>query len=99
MHKILVVVSSFLLVTPVVGQESGHRSGHVVGQRPGHPIPFPPHRPNDLVPPAIIPFVDGTYYTYSCSIRSCTPMPLHDCYDELVGYDRRGREIWQEICY
>ena len=33
------------------------------------------------------------YYGYQ---RYYQPQP--DCWDEMVGYDRRGREVWQRFC-
>jgi hypothetical protein len=33
------------------------------------------------------------YYGYQ---RYYQPQPV--CWDEMVGYDRRGREVWQRFC-
>jgi hypothetical protein len=95
MRKILTVVALLSMVAPALGQEAGHRVGHGVGHHSGH-VPLPPPRPYGRDGRNILPWVAGGVtlgilsgaYWYN----------NRRCYDEMVGYDRRGREVWEINC-
>jgi hypothetical protein len=91
MRKILIVVALISMVAPAFGQEVGHR----VGQRSGH-VPMPIPRPYGRDGGSILPWVAG-----GLAIGALTGAYWYNnrrCYDELVGYDRRGREVWETNC-
>ena len=95
MRKILAVVAMISMVTPAFGQDYGHRSGHRVGQRYGH-APTPPPRPYVRGDRNILPWVAG-----GLAIGALSGAYWYNkrrCYDDLIGYDRRGREIWERYC-
>jgi hypothetical protein len=95
MRKILTLVALLSMVAPAFGQEFGHERGHRVGQHSGH-APLPPPRPYGRDGGNILPWVAG-----GLAIGALSGIYLYEqrrCYDELVGYDRRGREVWETYC-
>lgn len=87
MRKSIIIAACVLMVTPALGkdfgQQVGHRSGHQVGQRVGH-----------RYDPA--PFIAGAIgLSILGAIIASRP---RDCWQEIIGYDRYGRRIYETVC-
>jgi hypothetical protein len=88
MRKFLIVASLLAMTVPAVADQRRH--------------PQPQRRPYNLLPMVMVPLAlgAGAYY-YSREQYSRRPIryPEPECWDELVGHDRRGREIWNIVCH
>lgn len=88
MRKLLIVVSLLAMTSATSAQNYHHN------RRAPQPLPRPYTGGHHNVLPWVagglaLGALGGAYY-YNRRQR--------ECYDELVGYDRRGREVWQTIC-
>jgi len=95
MRKLLIVASLLVMSTASVAADGRHMYGH-------RNAPLPTPRPYMHKNHNILPWVagglalgalGGAYY-YDRSF----PRYRSDCYEDLIGYDRRGREIWRKYC-
>ena len=84
MKRTLIALATLIALTGAAdAQHRGHRNYSGHGYRGG------------WVAPLVGGMVLGGmgYYGYQ---RYYQPRPV--CWDEMVGYDRRGREVWQRFC-
>jgi hypothetical protein len=91
MRKLIIVASLLAMTVPAMADQKRHRDP-----------PLPQRRPYNLLPMVVVPLAIGAgMYYYSREQYSRRPItyPEPECWDELVGYDRRGREIWNVVCH
>lgn len=86
MRKFLVVASLLIMSTPAMAQY----------HRRNPPLPTP--RPYVQGQRNILPWVAGGLALGALGSTYYYNNRRRDCWEELIGYDRRGREIWETIC-
>lgn len=89
MRKFLVVVSLLAMTFPALAEDHRHRR-----------VPTPPPRPYAGGHHSILPFVAGAAALGALGLGSTYwyNSQRRRCWDELIGYDRRGREVWETVC-
>lgn len=86
MRKLIVVASLLIMATPAPAQ---HHRRHA---------PYPQPRPYAHGHRNVLPWVAGGLALGALGGTYYYNRPRRECWDELVGYDRRGREVWETIC-
>ena len=86
MRGLLIIVSLLAMTSTAVAD--GHRRNRY--------IPTPPPRPYTGGNHNILPWVAGGLALGA--LGGAYYYNRRNCYDDLIGYDRRGREVWQTIC-
>jgi hypothetical protein len=87
MRKLLIVVSMLAMSSSAFAGDWHHRRA-----------PPPPLRPYAGGHHNILPWVAGGLALGALGGAYYYNRPRPECWEELVGYDRRGREVWETVC-
>ena len=94
MRKLLAAVIVFLMTMPAfAGPYNQHRRGHHYAPQHHH---YQPQRHRNIAPWVAGGLALGALGAYA--ITRPAPRHIMTCWEELIGYDRRGRPVYDEVC-
>ena len=101
MRKLLAIVIIFIMTMPAMaGQQRHDRRGYQqhTHQRHHHQQPrhYQPQRHNNIAPWIAGGLALGALGAYAVIPRA--PRHIMTCWEEIIGYDRRGRPVYDEVC-
>jgi hypothetical protein len=87
MRKLVLVLSLLAMATPAMADPYDHRR-----------IPQPHRRPYEHRGHGAAPWIAGAIGLGVLGAIIANQPPRPTCWNEMVGYDRFGREVWQRVC-
>jgi len=88
MRRLLIATTLIVMATSAVADPYNHR----------HPLPQ--RRPYEHRQHSIMPWVAGAVGlgVLGAIIANQPERPVSGCWNEMVGYDRWGNEVWKRYC-
>lgn len=104
MRKLLAVVIIFIMTMPAIaGQQRHGRQGyqhntyqHQAQRHQHQQRHHQHHRHNNIAPWIAGGLALGALGAYAITPRA--PRHIMTCWEEIIGYDRRGRPVYDEVC-